>query len=753
MKILKRNGKYVPFEPNKILKRVQVAVENVGVDVNDVGIQHIISDSTIKVQQNLYDEITTSEIDRQLAKTIESQIPIDPEAASFTAGYILLTSLEKDLKQNNYDYLSSPYLLPEFKEKYKENKKLYKTLRKEVGIPRLTYKSASTWIKEYLLKDEKGVVVESPVDAWWRVSLHLGDNIEETQRFFKGLCEMRYTGANPVMVNSGTNKGCLISCTTMSLGDDSRDGIMSLQNKAAIHSSKGSGVGQYIGNLSSKDRVRNSGGRATGLRGYADYFIHTSEVFRQHESRRGAFALYADIWHKDILDFMPMKRGDLNPSTTNVEGFYAVCVPDLFWERFAKGEDWTLVCPREVYDVYGFWLSDYWGDDFKEKYLLVESEGRVPTKVVKTSSIMEVLIDSQTISGVPYVWNRDNANRNFQQQHLGTLKSYQLCIEYSGYHSEEFDAQCCLGSINLVSHMEYGVFNYDLLEDSVRTLARMLNRVIDLNEWNTEAAKRSGLEHRNIGIGMMGLADVFALAGWHYWSETSKDLNREIQKTIYLSALKESNQLAKETGKGMKETLVVRDPERFEFIPSKLQESLRKHGVMNQLLCCNMPTSTTSRLMNVTPSFEPFSTLLEERHTISGKYINLNPYFVKDMKKLGMWNDYMRNQVLQHNDIKKLGVPKWVEKKYLTKFEIPKKEYLEMASVRQHFIDQGQSMNMYYETADRKVISTALWLAWKLGLPTGSYYTTVKTKTGTTDVVDVIRTSSSSNKIECFGCD
>ena len=364
------------------------------------------------------------------------------------------------------------------------------------------------------------------------------------------------------------------------------------------------------------------------------------------------------------------------------------------------------------------------------------------------------LVDAMASSGVPYVFNRDNANKNHQQQHLGTLKSYQLCIEFAGMHNEDFEAQCDLGSIPLPSHVKKGKFDFRSLSKSVKSLVRLLNNVIDINEWNTEKSKRAGLSHRNIGIGLIGLADVFALLDCTYGDEKSRELNREIQRIIYISALEESNLIAKETGLGMKETLVCRKPQ--SWLPEELKESLREYGVMNHLLCCNMPTSTTSKLLDITPNFKVFDFPVAYDETVLGEFKKVNYHLVNDLKKEGLWNEVFAEELVDKNNILNMDVPQHIKDKYIDRYHHSNKVYLEMAADRQKFIDQGQSMDLFYDKPERSKISTALYYGWKLGLPSGSYYTTVlkvKENNLISKTATEIPEKPQNSQFSCFGCD
>lgn len=740
MNIIKRNGRKIVFNPQKLIKRLTQYS-------TDVDLRKYIDRAVIDCQNFFYDGITTKEIDMRLAQCVSQLSILEPEMA-FLGGYVVMTSIEKDVSTNNYKYTDNPVLHDWFVDRYNSWK------RPNLSRPRMSYFAAYTMGEEFLLRNELKEIVETPTDFYWRIAVATSKSNEQAIVFYKQLVNRGFATSNPIAVNSGTTKGKLISCTTLSITKDSKEGIKEAMNSAADHSANNSGLGIYLGDIRSKKSTRSKGGTASGIRRLVKMLTPLSGFYRQHEKRRGAFAMYNDIWHRDILDFIPMKRQDLHHSITDQDGFYGVCIPDLFYKRFEKKEDWSLFCPHEVYKNYGWRLSDFVGEEFEAKFLQIEQEGKVEIDKINSSELMMQLVDAMAASGVPYIFNRDNSNKNHQQKHLGVLKSHQLCNEFAGMHNEEYEAQCDLGSIPLPSHIKNGKFDFKSLAGSTKALTRLLNNVIDINEWNTPKSKKAGLEHRNIGIGLLGLADVFAILDYSYGDERSRELNREIQKTIYLSALEESNLIAKETGKGTTDTLVCREPQ--EWIPEDLKRSLKEHGVMNHLLCCNMPTSTTSKLLDMTQSFEVFDFPVSYRETILGEFKQVNTYLVDDLKKIGVWNDENAMQLVYKNNVFELDfIPEDIKKKYIDKYKHSNKVYLEMAADRQKFIDQGQSMNLYYDKPERSKISTALYYGWKLGLPSGSYYTTILKQKEDNNLISKssIPEKPKNSQFSCFGCD
>jgi ribonucleotide reductase alpha subunit len=873
MQIEKRNKRKVLFNPNKLINRLK------GYEA-ETDLTKYIHRAVIDCQNFFYDGISTREIDQRLAQCVAQLSIFEPEM-DLLGGYIIISAITKDVELLNYNYTDNAVLKADFIEKYNSFK------RPEIKLPRMSYFAASTLEKEFLLRNEKGEIVETPYDYYWRIAVNSAKNEKEAISFYDELINRKFSPSNPIAVNSGTNKGRLISCTTMSITDDSKDGILEIMKSASDHSANNSGLGIYIGDTRSKHTLRSKGGKAAGIRSLAKTIIPLSQFFRQSETRRGAFALYCDIWHRDIIDFIPMKRQDIHYSITDQNGFYGICIPDLFYKRFAKDEEWSIFCPEEVRRHYGFQLSDFHGAEFEEKYIQIENDNIIPIEKVSSSELMQQMVDAMASSGVPYIFNRDNANKDYQQGHIGVLKSQQLCVtgdtqimteqgeiaieklagssvkawngvefsetkffktgdnekvlkitfsngkelkvtpdhkffiknrneveakdlvtgdnledfyipenpikqkikvtnienvdgthkvycgtepkihrlvfngiqasncnEFSGIHNEDFEAQCALSSVPLPYHIKEGKFDFKSLTKSVKLLTRFLNNIIDINEWNTLKAERAGTEHRNIGIGILGLADVFAMLDMVYGDEESRILNEKIQKTIYLAALEESCSIAEKTGLGTKETLVYRKPQ--EWIPSDLVERINKFGVMNHLLTCNMPTSTTSKLLDITSSFEVFDFPVAYRETVLGEFKQVNRYLVNDLKKLGMWNEDTAIDLVSKNDVRLLDVPQHIKDKYIDKYHHSNKVFIEMCADRQKYIDQGQSMNLYYDKPERSKISTALYYGWSLGLQSGSYYTTIlkKDENDGNLIADKLKLTEKpkDSPFECFGC-
>jgi len=331
MNIIKRNGRGNKYNPNKILKRAKDAGKKYDIS------EDLISRIVIDTQSFLFDGITSRQVDEYLAKTMQGYNIEDPNL-DFAAGHIMLTSLDKDIEE--IDYLSNPIFLSEFKEKFASFK------RPEDIEVEMTYFAVITFINEFSLKYNKKPS-ETPQDLWWRVSVALSDTEEEALTYYNELRLKKYSCANPILVNAGTSAGKLISCSTLSLEEDSLEGINSTLNSAAIHSSNSSGIGVYIGDARSKHSSRSSGGNASGIRRLVKLFVPFSEFYQQHETRRGAFALYCDMWHLDIEDFIPMKRPDLSHTLTEKNGFFGVCIPDIFYKRLIAEEQWSLFCPMK----------------------------------------------------------------------------------------------------------------------------------------------------------------------------------------------------------------------------------------------------------------------------------------------------------------------------------------------------------------------------------------------------------------------
>ena len=469
-----------------------------------------------------------------------------------------------------------------------------------------------------------------------------------------------------------------------------------------------------------------------------DYTVaHLGITHNGGGKRNGSFAMYLEPWHADVEDFLKMRLNTGSEEERARDLFYALWIPDLFMERVEADGDWSLFCPNEAPG-----LSDVWGDDFKALYERYEKEGRA-RKVVKAQKLWFQTLDSQMETGTPYLLYKDAANRKSNQQNLGTIKSSNLCTEIIEYSSPEETAVCNLASIGLPTFVVNGSFDYAKLREVTRVAIRNLNRVIDINFYPTPETEKSNMRHRPVGLGVQGLADVFALLGLAWEQEEAAKVNQLIFEHMYFAAVEASVELAKAEGtystfKGSPASKGQLQPDLWSVTPitetdgsldwSSLRESVKTHGLRNSLLIAPMPTASTSQILGFNECFEPFTSNLYTRRTLAGEFIVLNRYLLADLMKEGLWSEEMKQQIVARNgSIQGIeGVSEELQLRYKTSWEMKQKVLIDMAAARGAFICQSQSLNLFVADPTYSKLTSMHFYAWKQGLKTGCYYLRTK---------------------------
>ena len=547
MKIIKRNGKGQEFSPNKLMTRIKKSAKDLKVNV----------DTVFKaVIPNVEDGMTTTEVDELLAFTAADYIQDHPDYSTL-ASRVLITRqakiIGKDPEDVDLDY---------------------------------DFFGTVTFLKKYSLKDDSGNPIELPSMMYNRVANFFGDTIEERNEFKRELKSKRISVATPILTNAGTNRNAYISCNITTNIADSTEGILRTLENISKASREGAGIGLCIDNLRSKESMVSSfKGNAGGVIRYADMVQSHMRFFKQG-TRAGSAALYLSVWHKDIIDFLNLKLpvGDEKMRTRDL--FTAVTINDNFMDALLNDKDWYLFCPDEIHRAGLPALQDAWGEEYEKIYNQAVEMGL--GKKVNPKSIWDAIIKSQAETGVPYVFYKDNANKGNMQDNIGTIKSLNLCIEFCGVSDSEYTSQCDLGLINLAAHK-----SIKSIEKSTRVLTKLLNKVIDKNQWQDEPSAKAGNHQRSIGIGIGGLADFFAQKDLAFTSEKAKEWNIKIQEAIYKAAITESNKLAIDSG----ECYPAWEGSKYErgltyiegWSPVAEGEPIK---MKNSILLCNMPSAS-----------------------------------------------------------------------------------------------------------------------------------------------------------------
>ena len=447
--------------------------------------------------------------------------------------------------------------------------------------------------------------------------------------------------------------------------------------------------------------------------------------------------MYLEPWHADVEEFLKLKLGTGSEEDRARDLFYALWISDLFMKRVDSDAEWTLFCPSEAPG-----LSDVHSSAFDDLYTKYEAEGR-GRKTISARKLWFQILDSQMETGTPYLVYKDAANAKSNQQNLGTIKSSNLCSEIIEYSDKDESAVCNLASIGLPAFVKDGVFDFDKLRNVVEVATRNLNRVIDINYYPTPETERSNMRHRPIGLGVQGLADVFALLGLPWDSDEALELNQRIFEHMYYAAAQESVRSAMEDGpystfKGSPASKGLLQPDLWSVTPLtqkdgsldwiSLREYVKTHGLRNSLLLAPMPTASTSQILGYNECFEPFTSNIYSRRTLAGEYVVVNKYLLKELVGQGLWSDDLKQKIIARNgSIQGIDeIPQNLQDLYKTSWELKQRTLIDMAAARGAFICQSQSLNLFVADPSYAKLTSMHFYAWKKGLKTGCYYLRTK---------------------------
>jgi ribonucleoside-diphosphate reductase alpha chain len=743
MYVIKRDGRRESVKFDKITSRI----EKLCYGLETVYIQPI--EVAKKVVAGIYDGVTTAELDVLAAETAASMTTKHPDYA-ILAARIAISNLHKNTLKSFSATMKQLYTYTD--PKTGENaslisKEAYDVIRKFAALLDSTiiydrdygydYFGYKTLEKSYLLK-VNGKIAERPQHMLMRVAvgIHL-DDIDSVIETYNLLSERWFTHATPTLFNAGTPKPQMSSCFLLTMKEDSIAGIYDTLKQCSLISQSAGGIGLSIHNIrATGSYIKGTNGTSNGIVPMLRVFNDTARYVDQGGGKRkGSFAIYLEPWHADIFDFLDLKKNHGKEELRARDLFYAMWIPDLFMKRVEANDTWSLLCPHECPG-----LADTYGDEFEALYEKYEREGKA-RKTIKAQDLWFAIMESQIETGTPYMLYKDHANRKSNQKNLGTIKSSNLCTEIMEYTSPDEVAVCNLASISLPKFVEQGTdgflrFNHQKLFEITKVVTKNLNKIIDLNYYPVPEAERSNKRHRPIGIGIQGLADAFLMMRMPFESEEARRLNEDIHETIYHGSMVASMELAKkegpyETWKGSPISQGIFQFDMWNVNPKsgrwnweQLRKDVVKYGVRNSLLLAPMPTASTSQILGNNECFEPFTSNLYVRRVLSGEFVVVNKYLLKDLVKEGLWNDTMKNELMKHNgSVQKISeVPSHLKELYKTAWEIKQKTIVDMAADRGAYICQSQSLNIFMENANYGKLTSMHFYAWKKGLKTGMYY-------------------------------
>jgi len=643
------------------------------------------------------------------------------------------------------------------------------------------YFSVRTMEHGYLMQVD-GTCVESPQDMWMRVAVavNCGDHGDPDADFTLGRIRTCYdamstglfTHATPTLFNAGTRFEQLSSCYLLGI-QDSLEGIYGTLADCAQISKWAGGIGVHVSNVRAEgSRISSTNGKSDGIIPMLKVFNETARYCNQSGRRKGSIAIYLEPWHADVWKFVELRKNIGAESERARDLFLALWIPDLFMRRVAEEGDWYLMSPDACPG-----LQDVHGPEFDRLYESYVTSGKYVRKV-KAKALWQHVIQCQMETGTPYVLYKDNVNAMCNQKNLGTIKSSNLCAEITEYSDHQTYAVCNLASIAVNRYVKGAWapvesytdtvtspsgkatqhtatrrpgmhFDHTALHEVAKLITYNLNRIIDTNFYPTPETRSSNMDARPIGIGVQGFADLYCALGLEYESEEALQLDAEVMETIYHGALEASVELAKLYGpyprfrgspfsKGKlqmdlwdeemrksehKTHRPVRFSRRWDW--DAMRAAVREHGTRNSMLTALMPTATTSQILGNSECFEPYHSNAFKRTTLSGEFLVVNKALMRDMMDAGAWKEAETMQYLIRKDgsVQDMeGLPDVMKRMYRTVWEVPQKSLMDHALARAPFVDQSQSMNLFFSTPNSRKLYSALLYAWKNGLKTGMYY-------------------------------
>ena len=739
MLVVKRDGRRESVKFDKITARIEKLCY--GLDPKFVNPVEV----AMKVINGLYDGVSTQELDNLAGEIAATMTTRHPDFAKLAAR-IAVSNLHRVTSKSFSNTMKRLYQHVDPKNGQnaplisKETWKIIKEHAAELDEAIIYDRDFSydffgfkTLERSYLMKID-GKTVERPQHMLMRVAVGIhGNDIPAAIETYNLLSEKWFTHATPTLFNAGTPKPQLSSCFLLTMKDDSIDGIYDTLKQCAKISQSAGGIGLSIHNVRAKGSyIKGTGGTSNGIVPMLRNFDMTARYVDQGGGKRkGSFAIYLEPWHADVFDFLDLKKNHGKDELRARDLFYAMWIPDLFMQRVENNEMWSLFCPNEAPG-----LAEVWGEDFERLYQKYESENKF-RKQVKAQDLWFEILESQIETGTPYILYKDAANRKSNQKNLGTIKSSNLCTEIIEYTAPDEVAVCNLASIALPKFVtEDGKFDHQRLYEITKVATRNLNKVIDVNYYPVEEARKSNMRHRPIGLGVQGLADAFIMLRMPFDSPEARGLNRDIFETIYFAAMEASMEEAKKNGpyetfKGSPVSKGIFQFDMWGVTPSsgrwnweKLKQEVKQHGVRNSLLVAPMPTASTSQILGNNECFEPYTSNVYTRRTLSGDFIVANKHLMRDLIKAGLWSENMRQKLISTNgSVQSIPeIPQNLKDIYKTVWEISQKAIIDMSADRGAYICQSQSLNIHLTDPNFGKLTSMHFYAWRKGLKTGMYY-------------------------------
>ena len=765
--VTKKDGTKVPLDINRLASVVNHACEG----LEDVSADSILTESI----KNLYDGVSISDMKSALVMSARTKVEIEPNY-SFVTARILLDELRSEAL--TFLGVAEESSHPEMKENYPKAFKAYidKGIELEMLDPNLktfdldklgaaidhdrdyqfTYLGLQTLYDRYFIHYQD-TRFELPQIFFMRVAMGLSAEEENREdraiEFYKLLSSFDYMSSTPTLFNSGTLRPQLSSCYLTTIPDD-LDGIFGAMKDNALLSKWAGGLGNDWSPVRALGSyIKGTNGKSQGVVPFLKVANDTAVAVNQGGKRKGAMCAYLETWHLDVEEFLDLRKNTGDDRRRTHDMNTANWVPDLFMKRVELAANWTLFSPGEAPD-----LHDLTGLAFEkryEEYEALAAEGKMDQhKTIPAKDLWRKMLTMLFETGHPWITFKDACNLRSPQQHIGVIHSSNLCTEITLNTSADEIAVCNLGSVNLPQHMKDGVLDQEKVKRTVTTALRMLDNVIDINYYSVDTAKNSNLKHRPVGMGIMGFQDALYMQDTPYCSDAAIEFADRSMEVISYHAIAASSDLAKERGtypsydgslwsQGIfpKDSIEILEKNRgSEFLKvdrsetldwDQLRAKVKKDGMRNSNVMAIAPTATISNITGVTQSIEPTYQNLYVKSNLSGEFTIVNPYLVRKLKALNLWDDVMINDLKYfEGSLTEISrIPDDIKTLFSTAFEVEPQYIVEAASRRQKWIDQAQSLNLYIGNANGKKLDLTYRMAWYSGLKTTYYLRSIAATT------------------------
>jgi ribonucleoside-diphosphate reductase alpha chain len=754
MRVKKRDGSLEPVDVTKIVERVTHLCQGLrSVDPLRVATKAI---------SGLYDGATTKELDNLCIQTASLLISEEPEYSKLAAR-LLSTYVDEEVRSQKIQSFADSVafgfknglLSKDVFEFVQTNKAALCAAIEPYRTDRFEYFGLRTVYDRYLLKNPTSrQVFETPQYFFMRVACGLATQVEEAIEFYRLISSHDYMASTPTLFNSGTLRPQMSSCYLLDSPQDDLKAIYEKYTDIALLSKFAGGIGVAYSRVRSRGSlIKGTNGHSNGIIPWLKTMDSSVSAVNQGGKRKGAACVYLESWHADIEEFLELREntGDDAKRTHNIN--LANWVPDLFMKRVETDQMWSLFDPRQVPH-----FVDLFGDEFEKAFLEAEAQKSYVKQISARelySRMMKCL--AQTGNGWMTFKDASNLKSNQTGRPENVIHLSNLCTEILEVTSNSETAVCNLGSVNLGRHVSGQDFDYEKLARTVRTAVKYLDRVIDINFYPIASAEASNHKWRPVGLGIMGLQDVFFQLRLPFDSEKAKQISKKIQEEIYYNALLTSVELAEKKGPhtNFNETRAAQGLLQFDLWGiqpndnkrwEELRTRIKKSGLRNSLLIAIAPTATIASIVGCYEATEPQISNLFKRETLSGEFLQVNRYLVNELKTRGLWNEAVKNEIkLSEGSIQAVvAIPPELKEVFRTVWEVPMKSLIEMGADRGAFIDQSQSLNLFMESPTIGKLSSMYMYAWKKGLKT-TYY--LRSRPATAIAKTTVKVGSGSNSV------